>query len=185
VKANCADASLLMNSGPRSHFDCIDLDPYGSPSAFLDATLRSIRPGGILLVTATDAAVLCGNGADACFTKYGTASLRTPNCHEMALRILLHALNSHAIRHSKYIQPLVSLSIDFYFRLFVLVGDGQIKAKESIGNVGSFYVCSECHSFYQMNLGKSVPTNGNVKFVHATTANAGFNLNKCDNCDAR
>ena len=47
------------------HFDCIDLDPYGSPSIFLDSAIRSVKNGGLLLVTATDAGPLCGS-----FTTY-------------------------------------------------------------------------------------------------------------------
>lgn len=185
MKSSCKDACILMNAQPKNQFDCIDLDPYGSPSAFLDASLRSIRPGGLLLVTATDAGVLCGNGSDACFTKYGSPSLRMPACHEMALRILLQCVNSHAVRHGKYIVPLMSLSIDFYFRLFVMVGEGQMKAKQSFENIGHYLICGDCHSFYELKYGKSIPTNGNCKFVFNTTSSAGFNLNRCENCDGR
>lgn len=186
VKSNHDDAIIYMNSMSKywkTQFDCIDLDPYGSPAMFLDSTIRSIRSGGLLLVTATDAGILCGNGADACFTKYGSVSLRTPCCHELALRILLQTLNTHANRYSKYVVPLLSLSIDFYFRLFVLVFESQLKAKESIANIGFFHVCSDCHSFYQQNYGKTIPTSGNCKFVFNTTQS--FNMNKCENCNGR
>lgn len=185
VKPNHDDATLLMNESsrtPQSRFDCIDLDPYGSPANFLDSAVRSVRSGGLLLITATDAGVLCGNGADTCFTKYGSVSLRSPFCHELALRILLHAVNSHAIRYSKYVVPLVSLSIDFYFRLFVMVCDGQLKAKESINNTGFFHVCSECHTFYKQPYGHTVPTSGNIKFFHNNKPS--FNMNQCENCGA-
>lgn len=71
VRANCDDAIVLMNRLSKSNFknldkseqiqfDCIDLDPYGSPAPFLDGALRTISNGGILMVTATDAGVLCG-----------------------------------------------------------------------------------------------------------------------------
>jgi tRNA (guanine26-N2/guanine27-N2)-dimethyltransferase len=184
VTANCDDATMFMGSCSRQKgtlFDAIDLDPYGTPAAFLDSAIRGLKSGGLLLVTATDAGVLCGNGSDTCFTKYGTVSLRTPSCHEMALRILLQSINSHAVRYSKYILPVVSLSIDFYFRLFVLVFDGQLQAKESINNVGFFHVCSGCHSFYKQAYGHTVPTSGNIKFIHANKQT--FDLNKCDNCE--
>jgi tRNA (guanine26-N2/guanine27-N2)-dimethyltransferase len=65
VKASCDDANRAMYSSftkKSTQFDVIDLDPYGSPTPFLDTALRSIKSGGLLLVTATDAAVLCGNG---------------------------------------------------------------------------------------------------------------------------
>lgn len=68
VKSNYDDAISLMNQKSRNkkmHFDCIDLDPYGSPSIFLDSAIRSVKNGGLLLVTATDAGPLCGS-----FTTY-------------------------------------------------------------------------------------------------------------------
>ena len=34
---------------------------YGSPSIFIDAAVQSVEDGGILMVTATDMAILCGN----------------------------------------------------------------------------------------------------------------------------
>ena len=61
VKANCDDAVAYMSSASRkNNFDCIDLDPYGTPANFLDSAVRCIKNGGLLLVTATDAGVLCG-----------------------------------------------------------------------------------------------------------------------------
>ena len=110
-------------------------------------------------------------------------SLRTGCCHEIGLRILLQSINSHAVRYSKYIVPLLSLSIDFYFRVFVLVFDSQMKAKESLANIGNVFVCSECSTFYPQNFGTSVPTSGNVKFVPNTSSNIKYNLNKCNVCD--
>lgn len=44
-----------------------------------------------------------------------------PYCHEMALRILLASLEQHAARYKRYIVPVLSLSIDFYVRVFVRV----------------------------------------------------------------
>lgn len=180
VKSNFDDATVLMNRSysEKKLYDSIDLDPYGSPSIFLDSAIRSIKHGGLLLVTATDAGVLCGNGADTCYTKYGGMSIRNPACHEMALRILLQSINSHAVRYSRYIVPVLSLSIDFYFRVFVLVFDGQMKAKESLSNIGYYYICNGCKSFFQQDFGKSEATNGNVKFV----PNNNFMPSICTNC---
>ncbi len=44
----------------EDRFDVVDLDPYGSPATFLDGAVQSICDGGLLLVTCTDMAVLCG-----------------------------------------------------------------------------------------------------------------------------
>lgn len=48
-------------------------------------------------------------------------TLPRPYCHEMALRILLASLEQHAARYKRYIVPVLSLSIDFYIRVFVRV----------------------------------------------------------------
>lgn len=49
----------------EKRFTIIDLDPYGSPNRFLDAAIQSIEDGGLLLITATDLAVLAGNTPEA------------------------------------------------------------------------------------------------------------------------
>jgi tRNA (guanine26-N2/guanine27-N2)-dimethyltransferase len=53
----------------------VDLDPYGSPSRLLDAAVQAVGEGGLLLVTATDMAVLCGNNGEACYAKYASYPL--------------------------------------------------------------------------------------------------------------
>jgi tRNA G26 N,N-dimethylase Trm1 len=47
----------------------VDLDPYGSPSVFLDSAVQSVADGGILMCTATDMAVLCGGNGEVCYSK--------------------------------------------------------------------------------------------------------------------
>lgn len=114
--------SMLMYQHRRENqFDAIDLDPYGCPSIFLDSAVQAIKDGGLLLVTATDMAVLAGNSPETCYVKYGAVSLRIKCCHEMALRILLQCIESHANRYGRYIEPLLSISADFYIRVFVRV----------------------------------------------------------------
>ena len=73
-------------------YDAVDLDPYGSPTQLLDSAVQAVAEGGLLLVTATDMAVLCGNNGEACWGKYGSYPLHRPYCHEIALRILLAAI---------------------------------------------------------------------------------------------
>lgn len=42
-------------------YDVVDLDPYGTPAQLLDSAVQSVKDGGLLCVTATDMANLCGN----------------------------------------------------------------------------------------------------------------------------
>lgn len=74
---------MYQNRQPEARFHAIDLDPYGSPHSFLDGAVQSVAEGGILLVTCTDMAVLCGNSPETCYSKYGALSCKGKACHEM------------------------------------------------------------------------------------------------------
>ena len=69
-------------------FHIVDLDPYGSPTQFLDSAVQCVVDGGMLLVTCTDMAILCGNFPETCYAKYGGIPLKSPATHEMVLVLL-------------------------------------------------------------------------------------------------
>ncbi|TYJ27661.1 hypothetical protein E1A91_A07G202800v1 [Gossypium mustelinum] len=69
VESHLADARVYMLTNPKE-FDVVDLDPYGSPSVFLDSAVQSVVDGGMLMCTATDMAVLCGGNGEVCYSKY-------------------------------------------------------------------------------------------------------------------
>jgi tRNA G26 N,N-dimethylase Trm1 len=105
-------------------FDVVDLDPYGTAVPFLESAISAISNGGLLAVTFTDMAVLCARKPHVCFYKYGASPLPKKYCHEMALRIVLFTINSIANKYGKFIEPQLSLTVDFYVRLFIRVKDG-------------------------------------------------------------
>uniref|UniRef100_G1RRE0 tRNA (guanine(26)-N(2))-dimethyltransferase n=1 Tax=Nomascus leucogenys TaxID=61853 RepID=G1RRE0_NOMLE len=133
VQPSQADARMLMYQHQRvsERFDVIDLDPYGSPAPFLDAAVQAVSEGGLLCVTCTDVAVLAGNSGETCYSKYGAMALKSRACHEMALRIVLHSLDLRANCYQRFVVPLLSISADFYVRVFVRVFTGQAKVKAS------------------------------------------------------
>ncbi|CAH2010051.1 unnamed protein product [Acanthoscelides obtectus] len=149
VSARHCDASMLMyqHRHKNEQFDIIDLDPYGCPSQFLDSTVQAVKEGGLLLITATDMAILCGNSPETCYSKYGAIPIKIKSCHEMAVRILLQCIELHANRYSRYIVPLLSLSADFYIRVFVRVFSGAQKCKFSATKLSHIYHCTGCDSF--------------------------------------
>lgn len=108
----------------KKYFDVIDLDPYGTAIPFLEAAIGDLYNGGLLCVTFTDMAVLCARKPHVCFYKYGSAPLPNKYCHEFALRAVLHMINEMANRQGRYIEPLLSLTVDFYVRLFIRVRNG-------------------------------------------------------------
>ena len=52
-----------------------------------------------------------------------------------ALRLLLHTLSTSASRYGRYIEPLLSLSIDFYVRVFVRIQTSPMEVKKSLACV--------------------------------------------------
>ncbi len=96
--------------GRKERYDVIDLDPYGSPSPFLDAAVQAVSDSGesvavllhahsefmhytysnlalslsgLLCITCTDMAVMAGNSGETCYSKYGSVSIKSKYCHEM------------------------------------------------------------------------------------------------------
>ncbi|KAB0794028.1 hypothetical protein PPYR_13648 [Photinus pyralis] len=167
VVASENDAIMLMyeHHSKEQQFDVVDLDPYGCPSRFLDSAVQAVCDGGLLLVTATDMAVLAGNSPETCYSKYGAISLRTKCCYEMALRILLQCIESHANRYGRYIEPVLSLSADFYIRVFVKIYTGAHKCKFSTSKLSMVYQCNGCETFTLSPLGVlKTADNKQVKF---------------------
>ncbi|CAG9812588.1 unnamed protein product [Phaedon cochleariae] len=183
VQPSHNDAVMLMYQHRKEkQFDVIDLDPYGCPTIFLDSAVQAIKEGGLLLITATDMAVLAGNSPETCYSKYGAISLRMKSCHEMALRILLQCIESHANRYGRYIVPLLSLSADFYIRVFVRVYSGAHKCKFTISKLSHVYHCTGCDSFLLHPLGilkKNDKNKNQVKFGIPTGPPVS---GKCDHC---
>lgn len=160
VRPNCGDACDVMYSERclrdrrDKGFDVIDLDPYGSAIEFLDGAVQSVRDGGLLCVTCTDKAVLCGAKAtETCFAKYGSMPWRGAYCHEMAVRIVLNAINSAANRYARCITPLVSMSIDFYVRVFVRVRTSKAGVKHTARKTAMVYQSNGCDAFYVQPMG--------------------------------
>lgn len=182
VKPSQEDAGLLMykhRHPPSSRFDAIDLDPYGSASIFLDSAVQAVADGGILLVTCTDMGVLCGNHSEACFGKYGSMSLKAKFCHEMALRVLLFSMETHANRYKRYIKPLLSISVDFYVRVFVQVFTSASEVKRSASKNCLVFMCIGCGSFHFQPMGRCIEEGLSKKYPPAIGPPVG---SLCDQC---
>lgn len=65
-----------------------------------------------------------------CISKLVLPSANAHPCHQ-ALRIVLHSLDLHANCYQRFVVPLLSISADFYVRVFVRVFTGQAKVKAS------------------------------------------------------
>ncbi|XP_053573806.1 tRNA (guanine(26)-N(2))-dimethyltransferase isoform X2 [Bombina bombina] len=181
VTASYSDARMLMYSRreTRERFDVIDLDPYGSPSMFLDAAVQSVSEGGLLCVTCTDMAVMAGNSGETCYSKYGAMSIKSKFCHEMALRILLHSLDLRSNCYQRYIVPLLCVSADFYIRVFVRVFTGQAKVKLSASKQALVYNCVGCGTYHVQRMGRATSQGNHTKFSPGTGPPVGMNCEFC------
>ncbi|MEM2127215.1 MAG: tRNA (guanine(10)-N(2))-dimethyltransferase [Candidatus Bathyarchaeia archaeon] len=146
VRVRLIEANLLLalHASRTQRFDYIDIDPYGSPVPYIESALRACRVGGIIALTATDMAPLCGVNPRACLRRYGGWPLRTEYSKELALRLLISSLVHAAARLEMSINPIFSFSIDHYLRVYALVGRGARGADSSLAEVGYILHCSRC-----------------------------------------
>lgn len=146
VKVVNQDANLLLSkyAAPRKRFDYIDIDPFGSPTRYLDSAARALRNGGFLALTATDMAPLCGVHPKACMRKYGGRPLRTEYCHELALRLLIGCTAMAVAKHDVGIRLALGYSDYNYVRAYVIFSHGAREADENIRAMGYVSHCFEC-----------------------------------------
>jgi len=110
----------------------------------LDSAVKRIARKGILAVTATDTAALCGSSKNACLRKYWSKALKNEFCHEIGLRILIKKVQYVASQHDKALIPIFSYSREHYFRIFFNCEKGKKKADEIIKNHGYVLHCKNC-----------------------------------------
>lgn len=143
IQPNLGDARAYMyTAGTSARFDVIDLDPYGTAAPFLDAAVQGVKDGGLLCVTCTDAGVWASTGyAEKAFSLYGGIPIKGNHSHEGGLRLILYGLATSAAKYGLAIEPLLSLSIDFYARTFVRITRSPAQVKFNAGNTLLHYNC--------------------------------------------
>lgn len=185
------EPSIPGRTKPSLKYDVIDLDPYGTAATFLDAAVQAVRDdGGLLCVTCTDAGVWASNGyPEKCFSLYGGIPAKGPHSHEAGLRIILHAVATSAARYGLAIEPLLSLSIDYYARVFVRVRRSPAEVKFLAGKTMLVYNCdSGCGAWSTQLLARNKQqTNKNgtgtfYKHVFALGPTAG---EMCEHCGTK
>ena len=140
------DANILLSvfGAPRKRFDYVDIDPFGSPMPYVDSALRATRRNGLIALTATDLAPLCGVHPKACVRKYGGKPLRTEYSHELAIRLLAGALTRSAAKYDLGTRMLFSHSSEHYVRLYSSIDYGAKKADASLKELGYIHHCFTC-----------------------------------------
>lgn len=140
------DASLLLSvyAAPRRRFDYIDIDPFGSPAPYMESSIRALRDGGALALTATDTAPLSGLHSRVCLRRYFGRSLRVEYWKEIAVRLVMAALVWSSSRYDVAVKPILAYGADHYIRLYATVHHGARAADRCIEEVGFILHCSDC-----------------------------------------
>ena len=144
VTVHNEEASRFLLDNPAGY---VDVDPFGFPGPFLDAALRSISRDGILAVTATDTAALCGTAPGACLRKYWSVPMRNWLMHEAGLRILSRKVQLVASQHDRGAFPLYSYAERHYMRAYFSVRKGRSHADRALARHGSLFSCPKCLRF--------------------------------------
>lgn len=118
---------------------------------------------------------------------------------------MLHTLSTSGARYGRYIQPLLSLSIDFYVRIFIRVQSSPTEVKKISRYVfrylnfiqlvdihwnsktAMYFICTGCQSHYEQPLGRIMEKvhepSGNVNLLYKTQMGP-LVSQKCPECDS-
>ncbi|KZM21978.1 Methylamine--glutamate N-methyltransferase [Ascochyta rabiei] len=176
IKPNRGNAIAYMYSYcDQKGYDVIDLDPYGTAAPFIDSAIQAIDDDGLLCVTCTDSAIFASHGyLEKTYSQYGGLPFKGESCHEGGLRLVLHAIASSAARYGMAIEPLLSLSIDYYLRVFVRVRKAPNDVKLLAGKTMLVYSCDNgCGAWTTQFLARNKVTknkNGDPFYKHGFAA---------------
>ncbi|KAJ1333433.1 tRNA (guanine26-N2/guanine27-N2)-dimethyltransferase [Microdochium nivale] len=176
---------------PTKRYDVIDLDPYGTAATFFDAAVNAVRDdGGLLCVTCTDSGVWASHGySEKAFALYGGIPIKGHFSHEGGLRLILHALATTAARHGLAIEPQLSLSIDYYIRIFVKVYKSPAAVKFLAGKTMLVYSCDQGCGAWETQLllrnRKQVNKNGQGTFYKHGLSLGPTTESHCKHCDTK
>jgi tRNA (guanine26-N2/guanine27-N2)-dimethyltransferase len=126
----------------ESTFDVVDLDPFGTPIPFVDAAIAGTA--GMLCVTATDTAPLCGAHFDSGRRSYSAVPRNTEYHAEMGLRILLGALVRRAAARDVGATPVLSHASAHYVRTYLRLDRRASSANDALNRLGYLYHCQDC-----------------------------------------
>lgn len=143
IEVHQHDASMILRM-KRGEFDVIDIDPFGTPSPFLDSAGYCARRNSLLCVTATDTSALCGTYQEPCIRKYNAKPYKSEYCHETGIRILAGFVALTLSKYAKYIEVKLSHSTEHYMRLYLYVKKGSKKTDKSLTNIGYISHCKNC-----------------------------------------
>lgn len=96
-----------MLAGDR--YDLVDIDAFGSGSAFVQSALEVTKIDGLMYLTSTDGRTYSGREPQRALRQYGAYVRSHPSVQEQGLRLLLGNLAQQAAQRDLGIEPIFSL----------------------------------------------------------------------------
>lgn len=135
---------LLKGTTGDGRFGIVDLDPFGTPARHVDCVLRAVLDGGLVSITATDTAVLCGVYPEVCLRRYYGRPLNNSYGNEIAVRLLTSLLALTASRLELAVRPIFVHVTMHYVRVYATVAVSSSQANDVYSNVGYIIHCFQC-----------------------------------------
>lgn len=133
------DASLLMREKKFYH---IDIDPFGSPSEFVDSACFSALK--YLSVTATDTAALCGSATLSGLRKYSAFAKKTEYYNEVGIRMLIGKIARELTKYDKALEVIACWTKEHYYRIHLKIFRSTSKAGKLYRKIGYLFHCFNC-----------------------------------------
>ncbi len=135
VKQESIESHMLNN---RYKYDYVDIDPFGTPIPFYPLAARFVSRGGVVAVTATDTAVLCGTYKQKCVRRYSSVPKNNWCCHELGLRILIGYCVREAARYGRGAVPLLSYYDGHHFRTYLEINESAADADKALAQLNKY-----------------------------------------------
>ena len=145
IKISNMEANKFLIEHKNNRFNCIDIDPFGSPITFLNSAMLAIKPRkSLLCISATDLGALSGIYPRACFRKYFTTAGRTSFNHELGIRNLLMVIFREASKYGFSIKPLLAYHNIHYYRAYCEMVGSKTETSKDIKKIGYIAYCKKC-----------------------------------------
>ena len=140
IYENEASRFFSLHSKKNSRGSIVDVDPFGSPSKFIDCAIRATMHGGLMSVTATDLQVLHGLFNKAAKRRYHGIPIKTKFSNEIAIRLILGCINSIANRLDITMVPLFIDNDMHYYRAYIKI----LTKPDQDEKLGYITYCKNC-----------------------------------------
>ena len=129
-----------LHSRKSNRGSIVDVDPFGSPSKYIDCAIRATMHGGLLSVTATDLQVLNGLFNNAARRRYYGIPIKTKFSNEIAIRLIIGSIYLISSRLDITVNPVFVDNDMHYYRVYLKI----LNKPDQGERMGYIAYCKQC-----------------------------------------